>query len=51
MGGVYGRIRSFSSMQSKQSQEKFTLRRTSHVGLSHIPTLVSVLNSTVVFLF
>jgi hypothetical protein len=38
-------------MQSKQSQENLTLRRTSLVGLSHIPMLVSALNSTIVFLF
>jgi hypothetical protein len=47
----YRRIRGVSNMQSKQSRENLTLRRTSLVGLSHIPTLVSALNSTIVFLF
>ncbi len=50
-GGKYRRIRGVSNMQSKQSQENLMLRRTSLVGLSHIPTLLSALNSTILFLF
>ncbi len=48
---TYRRIRNVSNTQSKQSREYFTLRRTSLVGLIHIPMLVSALNSTIVFLF
>ncbi len=40
-----------SNMQSKQLQESLTLSRTSLVGLNHIPTLVSVLSSTIIFFF
>ncbi len=47
----YRWIRSVSNTQSKQSRENLTLPRTSLVGLNHIPTLVSELNSTIVFLF
>ncbi len=39
-------MRGVSNTQSKQSQENLTLRRTSLVGLIHIPRLVSALNRT-----
>jgi hypothetical protein len=38
-------------MQSWQLRENLMLQRTSLVGLQHIATLVSALNSTIVFLF
>jgi hypothetical protein len=47
----YHRIRGVSNMQSKQSREILMPRRTSLVGLSHIPMLVSTLNSTIVSYF
>jgi hypothetical protein len=44
-------ICSISNNQSWQLQENLTLRRTSLLGLDHIPMLVGALNSTIVFLF
>jgi hypothetical protein len=48
---IYRTIRSLINTQSCQLRENLALRRMSLVGLIHIPTLVSALNSTIVFLF
>jgi hypothetical protein len=47
----YRNIRGMSNTWYCQLRENYTLRRTSLVSLNHIPTLVSSLNSTIIFLF
>jgi hypothetical protein len=47
----YHAIRSLSNMQPKQLRENQMLRRMSVIGLVLIPTRVSALNSTTIFLF